>query len=685
MLFSPLLLALNLTGPLAANSAQDAPRPGDAIAAIESGEYDRARTILTALLAEEGMATARERIAAEQPLDALAPLDEVLGMDPRNGRAWALRGQAALAAADQGHQQAFLYGDALQSFERALRFDDAPTTFLGASRAALATAEFEKSLGYARKGLEALDALESSDWPELDPPAERTLSEASYRVFIDKKQAGEDASSWFAETEASLLDLIGRTPEDSWPWIRLAELYQWEELQRKAADTLALGLGVAPDDVELHTRLGNSLRGLDGRQGVIDFYTDFNSKHADNALSIYFEAGETVYQAIDELLAGRDSTSRFEAAEALYRRSRELEQSYTDSCIGYEIICRNGVGWCRFNNEDYQGAEKAFLSMEELRQGGLEYQLEGQLFSGVRGLEFVADRYSRDNRNPESLARAAAVFDYLRGYRPEDSNFANNSGFFHRDAAVAMEVQSMLSLRDADQSEDAARAEELRAQSKRWRERAQELMARSYAAYQAASELIPADVRVVNDTGLIQTYYVRQDAEAAERYLTQAIAAAEEQIPALEAQVAAARAVVLEERAAAEAQAAAAPEETAEGADGEAGTEAAAAPAPEEAAPSAAEQALQDLEDQLDQLREAYGDAFENRGILYLTMTDEPERARAALERCVEIGPRPRVPRQWVEQVVLPICDEVAAGDEGAIQRLSGRVWLHVGPTAGGQ
>ena len=65
----------------------------------------------------------------------------------------------------------------------------------------------------------------------------------------------------------------------------------------------------------------------------------------------------------------------------------------------------------------------------------------------------------------------------------------------------------------------------------RKKERARELMRRSYGAYEEATRLAPTDVRIINDAGLIMTYYLRDDVEAAERYLIKAVALGAEQLP----------------------------------------------------------------------------------------------------------------------------------------------------------
>ena len=164
-------------------------------------------------------------------------------------------------------------------------------------------------------------------------------------------------------------------------------------------------------------------------------------------------------------------------------------------------------------------------------------------------------------------------------------------------------------------------AAELRAEATELRDRATEHAHKSYRAYQAAAHLSPDDVRVVNDAALVMVYHIRKDVAEMEELLARAIEMGAEQI--------------------------ADPELSAE---------------------------------ELDFLLEAWGDAYQNMGLVYLTLKDDPAAARTWFERSFEIGPRPRIDRAWIEQVALPACDKAAAGDPEALEGLDPRLWLHVNP-----
>jgi TPR repeat protein len=106
-------------------------------------------------------------------------------------------------------------------------------------------------------------------------------------------------------------------------------------------------------------------------------------------------------------------------------------------------------------------------------------------------------------------------------------------------------------------------------------------------------------VRIVNDTALITTYYLHTDLDLAEQYLRRSIVMGEEQL----------------------------------------------APDFER------EEVLSQSE--IDALTEAYGDAYQNLGVLYLLHKDDPETAVGYFERSAKIGP---APRPFLTEALIPFC-----------------------------
>ena len=119
-------------------------------------------------------------------------------------------------------------------------------------------------------------------------------------------------------------------------------------------------------------------------------------------------------------------------------------------------------------------------------------------------------------------------------------------------------------------------------------------MQRSYDAYLDAARLAPTDVRIVNDTALIAVYYLHEDLDRAEEMLRRSIEMGAKQLETRE------------------------------------------------------------LDDEARYaLANAYGDAFQNLGVLYLWQRRDREEARKLLESSLGKGDE----RPVVTQVLLPLCD----------------------------
>jgi len=623
-----LLLLLPLTATLDPTAATgDEPSPERAIEAVRAGDYASARAILGQLLFEQKMHEGKTLMAEGQPLEALLPLDAAIELEPSSGEAWFLRGQAAYDTADSNPAKNFwFYEDAFENYREALRRGYGIQAYFAASRAARRIPDPERALEYAVRGYERLKGLEPR--PQLDVAPERTLAEASFDNYVARKAAQEDASELFAMTRDTLHKLLGRAGDDPWVYLQLANLYQWEGDLWSATERVRAGLDVLPENEALHNRLVELERERGGRPAVLETYTSFNQRHPSLALGLWYPAQETFLLAGDALALGADASVEFREAEELFQRCGELQPEYADACRSYGIVCRGGIGWSLRNAGDLEGARAAFMSMEELAPGGVAWEYAGIMYSGVRGLQVVADEYYKGNENdPDAVRNAAAIYDFLRQAQPEDPWHANNAGFFNRDAAVLLETQARVRLlRRARETSDPTERKALEQGAAAALALADELMERSYAAYVDAAELAPDNVRIVNDTGLIMTYYLRTDAETAERYLLRAIELAPAQL--------------------------------------------------ERARAAAAEEGIDEAESEQRQLdlaglTEAYGDAHENLGILYLTLKNEPAVAKAWFEKAVAIGPQ----REWVASVVLPLCDRATAGED-ILPALEDRVWI---------
>ncbi|MFT5049474.1 MAG: tetratricopeptide (TPR) repeat protein [Chlamydiales bacterium] len=599
-------------------TASGDPRTREVVDATLAGDLGRAHQVLTQLLVEEKLARGRELMGAGRARDALLPLDAAIDLDPKSADAAFWHGRAAFETATTDRQPMFFYKDALTDFENAERLGYGVEALFQASRAARMASDSEKALLYARKGMTAIESM--AERPNLSPAPEQIAAQAAFGAYVERKAAEADAQDLFIETEMQLGRLAARAPEDAWVWQQLANLYEWEERADDARTAIERGIEISPANINLHNRLVLLARKQGGSEEVQATYAAFRERHPDNGLGHWYPAFEFYEQGIVAYGGTPEEADPelFRRAEQEFQTCRAMQPDFAQSALGYEAMCRAGIGWCEYKAGNLQAAKDAFLSMEDLFEDGLQWEAEGRLGSGVLGLEFVLSQYSLSSDDPDAIVNAAAIADYLHTYLPDDANKANNAGFFNRDAAVLLEHRALVDNFHAktDGEGEEPRTEEQQREfaerSERLRNRAKELMQRSYSAYAEASRLNPSDVRVINDTGLVMTYYVRSNVEDAERYLRRAVELGEAQLA----------------------------ETTLEG-------------------------------DELIDLQEAWGDAHQNLGVLYLTLRNDPVKAREWFEKCVEIGPAPRAPREFVRDYWIAACD----GDEEAQTKVRRQIW----------
>lgn len=623
------------TEPAAEEEAPPSRRQRKALAhrAIDAGEFLEARRILGELQFEDDVLAGRELLEQDNPQDALIHLERAVDLDHRSREARLLLAEGFLRLGAL-QQDRLYYEDALRHFAQA---GDSPRALFGASRAAWNLFDSEGAVSWARRGMAAIDAGASAEG--IDPIPERILFDATYLAYTQAVQAGgpaERAAALFDQAEHALGDLMGQNVADPWVHGRLADLYLWAGRSFDALSAIERGLGYAPEDPNLVGRLASRAHANAAAEGgsasgaVIATFDRYLDRYPGSALGWWYR-GKSRFDAALELLldpapdgsSGELAARGFEGAEVELRRCRELDPELEAQCRGWEVMCRNGVGWVRYNAGDLAGARAAFTSTEEALEGGLEWQLEGSLLSGVMGLRFAADGHSAEG----NLAGAAAIYDQLHAYRPGDADFANNAGFFNRDAGDALEADARALRRlaaggvieDEVRLGELARAagiERVKPGGEAGRERlalaADELEARarahferSWSAYLVASELAPDDVRVVNDTALIAVYYLHRELDRAEQMLLRCVELG---------------AIQLEDTSLSE--------------------------------------------EERFALTEAWGDAHQNLGVLFWDEKNgrrDPARAIPWLERSVEIGP---VPRPEVTERYLPEC-RAALGEEG--------------------
>ena len=627
-----------------------------AIEEIRSGDYESARALLDRLLGAEWLAEARVRFAAGEPEIALVYVDRVLAVDPESAPGRALKASGSLALAEKAIAERGSPGlvegalrDALAFYERG-----APTAenALGASRAALLLGDAPHALELARRGVELSD--DAGTTPAGGLVAERVWADAAFAAYLEARAADETerAAALAAETEQALERLLARTDEDPRDWQKLADLYAWEERWDDARATLDTALDRTPDDATLLERLARVGRSAGGADGAVEALEAHRSRHPESALGAWY-AAVARFDAATERVGARFAAAAdaaptetlvevpadggdvqvdvtlddvpdappdaaeptetsalpeaFATAEAAFQRCRALDPTLRDACLGYEVMCRAGAGWALYQDGELEAAVAAFRSMNEVLERGIEWRIEGRLLSGIAGLQFVGARYNEHEDNES----AAEVFQELSELQPEVADWANNAGFFWRDAAVLeedagralcraargegseelfAELRDLAGVAAADAGTEGER-ERFRASAVERLGHARALMEKSAAAYDRAAELAPNDVRIVNDAALIHVHYLHTDLEASEALLRRSVALGEEQLADADA---------LDERARWE-------------------------------------------------LENAWGDAHENLGVLF-ALRGERDEAIRWFERAVEIGPerRPMPSNAWL-------------------------------------
>ena len=616
-------------------------RATEAIELIRAGAYRAARDLLGELLLEQELQLAESWLDQDSPEDALVAVDRALALNAKNNAAIRLKARASLALAEKaaagggpGSLVIGAYEDALTYYRRA--GSDAAAR-LGASRAALGLQRYPEALALAQEAVAELDeaGLEpviadgtgqpeeagagETDRPVLTLLPERVLAEAAFRAFVEAKQTEPDAprtQELFRTTEDALDRLLGRD-RGPWTWKTLVDLYLWQGDLVAARSQAENGLDHDPNDPELIDRLANVAHQIGGPAEMAATFAAFNTRHGNSPRGLWYEAQGLFDQATDlvmplvaaaitgsgeELPADADQApTLFAQAEEVFRRCRESSAEYESACLGYEALTFDGRGWYLFATGDYPAAIEAFLATEKVYEGGMFAELEGRLLSAVQGIAQIGGAYNE----LEDWRRAGEAFALIAKVDRSRSTWANNQGFFYRDAAVELETigrrlcsaaaegrrdEDLLralaerSSTDLVGVEVANNAELMRRAANAAMAEARDLMQLSWEGYQLAAELAPNDVRIVNDAGLVLVYYLHTNLDLAEELLKRAAAMGEEQM----------------------------------------------------------QQADELDETQRFELANAYGDAYQNLGVLYANHRDDPKAAQAYFERSVEIGPEPR-------------------------------------------
>ena len=578
------------------------------------------------LLAQVALVDARRLMIEGDPRDAMVELDTALELAGESVEILFLRGEATLRmGVEDGN--AFFFDDSRAAFLKAAESGDAPAAWFGAARATWLLyfqsgdpAQLEEALGYLDRGTQERGATSRfEDYVSATP--ERTTAEVTFSAFTAAKSGtlpDDRAPELFETTRSALEAEIALDPTSPWGWGQLANLFLWEERREDARTTLAKGIELAPEDAGLHDSQSRLAAEDGGWSEVRTLYEGFVEQHDGLAIGHWWLGRANYEEALATMLAEQsDQGEAFSRAEAEFARAREIDENFSTSCYSYEVICRNGRGWSRYYAGELDEAAATFWEMEELFEGGLLWEVQDRLWSGVRSLNFLLSEYNSrwmeafDEESDKTysecfpwLEKAANLSTRLFEYDPEDRNHGNNAGYFNRDAGFQLELQGTAALTGEEPDEE--RAQELFA-------KAREHMEASYTAYVKAAELSPQDARVINDTGLILAYYLQRDLEAARDYFERSIAVG---LPQLEAGI--------------------------------------------------------EDEEERTMTREAVGDAYQNLGVISLTLEGDAATAKRLFEQSLDYE---RGPRVQVTTFFIPLCERIESGKIAAARAIEAHYW----------
>lgn len=580
--------------PQASGDQSDAALKLAAIEFLTAGDYAAAQRILDKLTVRDILVKAAQSIAAGQGREALQPLDRALKIQPANANLLAMRGEAAYAAAAGDSQPGFFYDEAMGFFRDAVNAGvkangsfgpDQLALILRASQAARRVPKPGVALEYATIAAAQHAKLlgQGVVFSRFEVSLHQIWAEAAFDNYREAK-TGEDTEAsarLFLETEDQLERTLGERPSETWALEQLSNLYLWEARQDDARSALERAVEINPGNAAIQEKAFRMVWDQSGADEAVNYATHLRTSWPESPFGYWYGGSAEFYRALTAFLAAESvrDVEAFQRAEAFFARCRELEPTYAQSSLNYEVTCRAAVGWCYYNEDKKEEARDAFLSTGELFEGGLSVTIDNRLPNGLAGLTYVAAKFAADPRSVEGQDQAASIAWTVFQVSQDDPNLANNAGFFNRDAAVLHHSWAAHMHDTAAANENADEAKEQLAFAATQDKLAMAGMQRSWEAYARAAELAPDDVRIVNDAGLIMTYYLRTDAKLAEELLLQSVAAGETQ---------------------------------------------------------------RADSDPMSDLNEAWGDAHQNLAVLYLTWLDEPAKAKQYMQKALEIGPGSR-------------------------------------------
>ena len=457
-------------------------------------------------------AVARSRALLEQgaPERAIQVLEAELATRPGDAALQRALARALERTVDGGGSWLAMR-DARDAWDRALVLvpEDLETQ-CGAIGVRLRLGEYEPALALAERALGAAWLAEGTAPPVLLELACRARLGAL--PAREGAEGGDSAARGAAVARAwSALSHARTLAPASTELVRLAAgLLDAEGLPERAADELAAAIARAPAATELHRALIDLYvrEGIEERLGAL--YERWSASGTNGTLAWF--AGYAWRLGGD--LAQRER--RFPAALEAYERCAQwmgvaatLEASHRATADAIRFQAGVSSVWCELDSGALDAAGERALALLRAEPGRRD-ELDGLGRSLMHALASLGEaRVARSDFEHAAL-EARAVLAQV----PGAGAWWNNLGFVLREHATQIGAGLVPELGEREL-------------------RARETYRESWQAYRKAVELLPDDVRVLNDAGLVQVYHLRDNLGEAEALLERAIERGEAELAAL--------------------------------------------------------------------------------------------------------------------------------------------------------
>ena len=390
-----------------------------------------------------------------------------------------------------------LYSDAINQLKKAVELDGEPVEpRLQLVRLYVEHGDYEPAADAATSLLSHMRSLGGASKDQAKE-AHIARAKASSRVYIDAKTQGKDKKPALESARESLKELDKQKAIDD----ELVTL--WITLERWAgANDLAMSVAgkYAAEHPDADAPLAQ----------IIDLAQTSSPVKAVEMLGTRTDPRGLWYLGRARFLLGMEqwSTNPKEPKDALvtmakardaFGQAKAGNPVFGDSCDQWNALTLGAEGYMRISADDHEGAQKALLASAQLRPDKIVAEFNPGS-STKNGILILGGKYAAGD-----LEKMTTLFRAAHAAAKAEVDFANNLGLAARDYGT--------------QVERSGKAEE-----------AMKLYEESYAAYTAACDLEPNNVRLQNDRALILLYNLRRDTEKAKEWLVEATARGDKQL-----------------------------------------------------------------------------------------------------------------------------------------------------------